>query len=434
MNPVLASALASPRCAAALERWRRVAERGGTLEAFVDSLLRHVNEMAHALDALEGRQTRGQVFRIGIAFVTEDELVVPLPFRATGGASLFFDEFHAMPLRATSLGPLLAGGVGDRIDDMEQHLLRRGVSLSSQVALREGVRSNLRLPWRSLDRRGLLWFSADRPRFFSDLLFEYCASLVPLVERQLRLLDGVPLLRPRTALEDDPGRLARLLGLLQVAENPLPARLRVSAALPAGDDPPGAGRLINLWRLDERRVLLLAIQAPGTGGEYLRRILWLRGLFLQHSATLRSPALVLEAVERELRTARAEGRLDGGGDEGLALCFARLDVDGPLLDWVAVGGPLLWLLAPGRDPRPLVGPADFGRAESRSATALALAGGSQLLLVPPAGPWNAAAVALRLAAVQAQARDAADLGARLAASTAPAPWPGHLQIGLREPR
>lgn len=439
MTPVLADALRDRRCAAAAERWRASMERRETLESFVDALLGHVNEMAHAMAAVQGRAVRGRVFRVGIAYVTADGLVVPLPFRAAGGASLFIDEFHVMPLRSTSLGPLLESGRGDRIDDLAAHLAARGVSLSSQVALREGVRSNLRLPWRSLDRKGLLWFSADAPRFFDDLLFEYCESLVPVVERQLRLLDSVEAmfrrqdgdLARRGQLEGDRERLGRLLGLLQVEENPLPGRLLLHAAFPPPAEAATGGRLLNLWRLDERRALLLALQVDGASGPGLRLALWLRGLFLQQSARLRSPSLVVERVEAELREARENGRLDVGPGERVSLVFGRVDLEPGLADLVAVGEPMLWLLRPQEPPAPLVAGPPLGAADSRQAAVFVLGPEDRLLLVPGLGTDEVARLGPRIESARSAGGGDEGFSRRLAEAGEPA-WPGHLLIGLAD--
>lgn len=440
MSPALVQALAEHRSGAALARWQASMERAGNLDEFVQALLLHVNEMAHAFAAQRGRSVRGRVFRVGIAYVSADGLVVPLSFRGDGGDSLFIDQFHVMPLRATSLGPLLEQGHGDRIDDMAAHLAARGVSLSSQVALREGVRSNVRLPWRSLDRKGFLWLSADAPRFFDDLLFEYCETLVPVMERQLRLLDSVAAMLRRQdgqlaakgALENDHERLGRLLGLLQIEENPLPNRLRVATTYPPESDAAAQGRLHNLWRLDDRRALLLALKVDGASRPGLRLALWLRGLFLQQSSRLRSPSLVVERVEAELAEAREAGRLDIGPGERVSLVFGRLDADLGQLDLVAVGDPLLWRLAPGEPPcAPASGPA-LGRCDERLAQTFELGAADRLLLSPGLADMPGGTLEARLARAWSDADGDEDFGRRLR-DAAGEPWPGHLLIGLLRP-
>jgi hypothetical protein len=329
---------------ASVRRFRERQSAARSLDEYTQALLIHVNEVAAALR--DGEPPRGRVFRVGLAYVSEDRLVVPVPFRRKRPGSLFMDEFHVMPLRATSLGPLLEHGRGDRIDDLEAHLATRGVSLSTQVALREGVRSNVRLPWRSLDRRGFLWFSADVPRFFDDALFQHLESLVPEVELQLRLLDLLePLLpmggRPR-ALEGNRPALERLGRLLDVEDNPLPGRLELDWHPPRED----GVRLVNLWKAGSGAVLLCALECEGEAEAALRLLLTVRGWCLQQASRARHPARVMEGVEEQVRQFRAAGALPLPAvvrSLGLALLHpGTRDGGGGHVDVAGVGESRLW--------------------------------------------------------------------------------------------
>lgn len=370
-----AHAVADGRLTASLRRLHAAQVRAARLGDYVQALLVHVNEAAAALrDPAD--PPRGRVFRVGLAFVTEDGLVVPMPFQRES-PSLFIDEFHVMPLAATSLGPLLESGRGDHIDDLEAHQRRRGVSLSSQAALREGVRSNARLPWHSLDRRGFIWFSADVPRFFDEALFAHLESLVPEVELQLRLLDALepvlPAARP-LPLEGSEEGLARLRRLLEVEENPFPAR--VALAWKPADIEQGRS-LVNFWKLGEGRALLCALEARESGLASLRLLLTLRGWALQQAAQAVNPSRMLEGLEQNLRQARRAGSLDAGP---LSITLAVLHLETGHLDHVSAGAATLSLVD-GEEIRPLAG--DLrppGEAESRASCSVALPAGVRLTL------------------------------------------------------
>ncbi|MFA7331334.1 MAG: hypothetical protein WC326_09715 [Candidatus Delongbacteria bacterium] len=379
------------RLDASRRRFRERQTQVRSLDEYSQALLIHVNEVAVALRPM-GDPPRGRVFRIGLAFVSEDGLVVPVPFQRARPGSLFIDQFHVMPLRATSLGPLLERRRGDRIDDLAAHLEQRGVSLSTQVALREGVRSNVRLPWFSLDRRGILWFSADTPRFFDDRLFAYLESLVPEVELQLRLLDMLEPLLPALGewplpLERSAPGLQRLRQLLDVEENPLPGRVALEWHPPRDE----GARLINLWRVGQDRVLLCALECEGESEAALRLLLTLRGWLLQQAAAARHPARVLEAVELRLREARREGALPQPAVvRSLGLALVHPDPQGGRghADLVCAGEGRLWLEQDGQARRIPADGLPLGEAQGRHATVETLAPGLALLAEQGGRPSN----------------------------------------------
>lgn len=370
------------RVEASIRRFRERQSAAQGLDEYTQALLIHVNEVAAALRG--GEPPRGRVFRIGLAYVSEDRLVVPVPFRRQRPGSLFMDEFHVMPLRATSLGPLLESGQGDRIDDLEAHLAERGTSLSTQVALREGVRSNVRLPWRSLDRRGFLWFSADVPRFFDDDLFRHLETLVPEVELQLRLLDLLePVLpaggRPR-ALEDNRAGLERLGRLLDVEDNPLPGRLELEWHAPRED----GARLVNLWKTGSGGVLLCALECEGEAEAALRLLLTVRGWCLQQASRVRHPARVVEGVEERLDRSRRDGSLPLPAvvrHLGLALLHPGTRAGGGgHLDVVGVGDSRLWWTDGSAWRRLAADPRPLGSGGERHASVEILEPGQRLVL------------------------------------------------------
>lgn len=370
-----------------------------TLDEYTQALLVHVNEVAAALRA-PGSPPRGRVFRVGLAFVSEDGLVIPVPFQRSGPPSLFIDQFHVMPLRATSLGALLDSGRGDRINDLEAHLASRGISLSTQVALREGVRSNVRLPWRSLDRRGFLWFSADTPRFFDDPLFQHLESLVPEVELQLRLLDMLePLLpggaRPRP-LEGSETGLRRLRQLLDVEENPLPGVLELDWRPPLEE---GAS-LINLWRLGREQALLCAMECGGESEAALRLLLTLRGWLLQLATQIRHPARLAEELEQRWTAARQAGTLPQPAIvRSLSLVLLHPDALRPgygHADLVGLGEGRLWLEQGGQSRRIVPDSLPLGAASERQALVERLEPGTRLFLEQGGGPASSAPLRLRL--------------------------------------
>ncbi len=327
---------------ASRRRLQAAALRARNLGDYVLALLTHVNECAQALRSPQ-EQVRGRVVRVGLATVTEDGLVVPVPFRRPA-PSLFMDQFHALPLRSTSLGPLLDSGHGDGIEDLEAHLSARGSSLSTQIALREGIRSNVRLPWHSLDRRGILWFSADVPRFFSPALMEHLESLVPEVELQLRLLDALsPLLpagpaRPRN-LEMHPEAMLRLAELLDERRNPAPDVLELEWA---GGLPEHGCGIAQVWRMAPDQVLLSALEIESREEADLRLLLtmqgWVRQLALRH----RHPGRLLEEVEKKLSQAWRDESLAPSGRLS-SIQLAVLHVDQRYLDHAGAGESRLWL-------------------------------------------------------------------------------------------
>jgi hypothetical protein len=379
---------------ASKRRLQAAALRARNLGDYVLALLTHVNECAQALRSPQ-EQPRGRVVRVGLATVTEEGLVVPVPFRRAA-PSLFLDQFHALPLRSTSLGPLLESGRGDGIEDLEAHLAARGSSLSTQIALREGLRSNVRLPWHSLDRRGILWFSADVPRFFSPALMEHLDSLVPEVELQLRLLDALsPLLpagpaRPRS-LELHPEALLRLTELLDERVNPAPEALDLEWA----EQPLHRGcGIAQVWRMAADQVLLAALEIESREEADLRLLLtvqgWVRQLALRH----RHPGRLLEEVEKRLSQAwREESLAPSGRLSSLQLVVLHLRQGH--LDHAGAGEKRLWIEDGGGHQALPTHPKAPGAGGDRLADSRSLPTGARLLLcrgpaAHPAKGWNLA--------------------------------------------
>lgn len=379
---------------ASRRRLQAAALRARNLGDYVLALLTYVNERAQALRSPQ-EQARGRVVRVGLATVTEEGLVVPVPFRRSA-PSLFLDQFHALPLKSTSLGPLLESGRGDGIEDMEAHLAARGSSLSTQIALREGIRSNVRLPWHSLDRQGFLWFSADVPRFFSPALMEVLESLVPEVELQLRLMDALsPLLpagpaRPRN-LELHPEALMRLTELLDERVNPAPHVLDMEWAelLPQR----GCG-IAQVWRMAPDQVLLSSIEIESREEADLRHLLTVQGWVRQLAARHRHPGRLLEEVEKRLSQAwREESLAPSGRLSSLQLVVLHLNQGH--LDHAGAGENRMWIEDGGGHQALPSNPRALGAGGDRLADSRPLPKGARLLLCRGAGAhpttgWNLA--------------------------------------------
>lgn len=380
--------------AASRERFQRAQAAASSLSAFVDALLLHVNEVAHLIR--DERADNGHIFRIGLSFLTDDDLVVPVPFRKQDG-QLFIDQFHVMPLNRTTLGNLLESGVGDTIPDMEAHLHERGQSLSTQVALREGVRSNARFPWFSLDRKGFLYYSATVPRFFGEELMAFLGDLVPQVELQLRLFDSMRALGQvlrgqagKPLLEKNPVGLDRLVRLLDVAENPDPARITVDSH-PAR---PGQASLVNLWRRDEHRLFLLAMLMDDDRAEALNLLLLLRGLFMQQAARRINPSRILEEVELAFQRGKADGWIALQPENLSGLAIACIHLDQGYMDFIQIGRSQLRL---GSSNQPLeTTEGNLLVSQPRSARICSLGAGSSLLVEQPGLNGSAPAERLRL--------------------------------------
>jgi len=373
---------------ASRRRLQAAALRARSLGDYVLALMTHVNECAEAMRPV-GEVARGRVVRVGLATVSEDGLVLPVPFRRTA-PSLFIDQFHALPLRSTTLGPLLESGHGDGIEDLEAHLALRGHSLSTQIALREGLRSNVRLPWHSLDRRGFLWFSADVPRFFSPALFAHLEELVPEVELQLRLLDALsPLLPVGPArpcnLELHAEALARLADLLDEHHNPMPEHLDLQWEEGTASQ---VCALAQVWRMGPDQVLLATLEIDSRHEADLRLMLTLQGWVRQLALRHRHPGRLLEEVEKRLSTAWREESLPPTGRLS-SIHLAVLHVGQRHMDHVGAGEGRLWLEQGGETRALPVHPRPAGAGGERLADSCPLPPGARLLVCrgakPPAG-------------------------------------------------
>ncbi len=320
---------------ASRERFDRSQAAAVDLGDFVQALLLHVNEVARVLQG--ERPDGGHVFRIGISYLSTDGLVLPVRFRRSS-PSLFVDQFHAMPLDKTSLGELFLGGHGDTIPDMAEHLARRGQSLSSQVALREGVRSNARIPWFSLDRKGVLYFSANVPRFFGTELLEELHAITQRVELHLRLSDAFDLARQfkdsgQASIESSLTGMNQLARLLDVHDNPAPGRL-VLDHLPALG---AAARLINLWPRQGDKVFLMAIEMQDQQLDSINHLLLLRGLVLQQAAGHANPSTIMDRLLAAYAGGQSEGWIAEMKDAIKGLALGLIHLDHGHMDFVQTG-------------------------------------------------------------------------------------------------
>ncbi len=287
------------------EKWQANQKKIENVPQYVDALIEHINEVASIIAAKNGTNEKGKIFRIGITHLVDDKLV-PLPLvKSKELDKVFIDEFLIMPLEATTLGKLLETGKGDSINDMEKHLAERKKSISSQIALKWGVLSNMRMPYNTLKNRGIIFFSADITNFFNEELFDYIESLIPEIEAYLNIANDFDALM--TAQEElvkkegDTLHSEKLLQGLQLVlekeKNPFEDRIKYEqTVLFSGNKV--SGNLIDLWKINENKLAILLLESNVSIVDSARMSLYLRGMFLKETRDQKPVAEVVKSLEK----------------------------------------------------------------------------------------------------------------------------------------
>ncbi len=290
---------------ASKENWQTKQKKIETVSEYVNALIDHLNEVAQIIAAKNGEKLKGKIFRIGITHLVKNKLV-PLPLvRAKELEKVFLDEFLVMPVEATSLGKLLETGKGDTIPDMEEHLAKRVKSISSQIALKWGVKSNMRMPYKTLKNSGIIFFSANVTHFFNEELFDYIESLIPDIEAYLNIAnDFDKLVEMQEAMVNKEGDslhskklLHRLQIILEKEQNPFPGKINYEQkVILKGNEV--SGNLINLWKIDENKAAILLLESDVNIVSSARMSLYLRGMFLKETQRTTKVVEIVKALEK----------------------------------------------------------------------------------------------------------------------------------------
>ncbi|GEM_PF-7130401 len=297
--------LSDKKLIASKEKWQTKQKKVETVSEYVNALINHLNEVASIIAAKKGEKLKGKIFRIGITHLVDNKLV-PLPLvRAKELEKVFLDEFLVMPVEATSLGKLLETRKGDTIRDMEAHLAKRVKSISSQIALKWGVKSNMRMPYKTLKNSGIIFFSADVTNFFNEELFDYIESLIPDIEAYLNIANDfdklVEMQEELVNKEGDSLHSKKLLHHLQIIlekeQNPFPEKLNYEQkVILKGNEV--SGNLINLWKIDENRAAILLLESDVNIVDSARMSLYLRGMFLKETQKTQKVVEIVKALEK----------------------------------------------------------------------------------------------------------------------------------------
>ncbi len=288
----------------AKEKWQNNQKRIGSVPEYVDELITHLNEVASVIATKNGISLKGKIFRIGITHLVDDKLV-PLPLvKSEQLDKVFIDEFLIMPLEVTTLGKLLETGKGDSISDMEKHLADRKKSISSQIALKWGVYSNMRMPYKTLKNSGIIFFSSDVTDFFNEELFDYIESLIPEIEAYLNIandFDSLMTMQEQLVKKEGDSLhseklLQRMQLVLEKEKNPFEDKIKyVQKVLTVGDKV--SGNLIDLWKVNENKLALLLLESNVNIVDSARMSLYLRGMFLKETGEQKPVAEVVKALE-----------------------------------------------------------------------------------------------------------------------------------------
>ncbi len=290
------------------ERWQKVQKKFTSVQEYVDNLIEHINRMAELYAKKRGEKLNGRVFRIGITHLTPKGYLVPLPVKDKKSVQekMFLHEFMIIPISETTLEPLLESGKGDSIPDMEAHLKKRGgKSVSSQIALQYGVKSNVRMPYHTIRNKGIIFFSADVPHFFHKELLEYIQSIVPDIEAFFNINNDFEVLvkaqEEFASREGDTLHNKKLMHqakmILAPTHYPFTDRIKVEQTF-FTQERLVSGNLSNLWKLDNHRLATLLIEAETYQVEAARMSLYLRGMFLKEATPEKRPSEVVRALEK----------------------------------------------------------------------------------------------------------------------------------------
>jgi len=326
------------------ETWHVNQKKAESVRDYVDSLIQHLNEVALIINNRNEVEHNGRIFRIGITRIVDNK-IVPLPLvKSKELDKVFIDEFLIMPVEATSLGKILETGKGDTIKDMEEHLGERRISISSQIALKWGVKSNMRMPYHTIKNSGIIFFSADVTYFFNDELFEYIESLIPEVESYLNIAnDFDALMKVQEELVNKEGdtlhsnKLFQGLQLaLEKAVNPFSERIKYEQKIfMAGEKV--SGNLIDLWKVNENKLAILLLESDVNIVDSAKMSIYLRGMFLKETRERKNVADVVKALERYYWEYLDSEPVLTSTNEMVSIFFGELDLEKQELTYANVG-------------------------------------------------------------------------------------------------
>lgn len=164
--------------------------------------------------------------RMSIALLEDGGRRVRTRWVKTTGSLTHLSDHYEAPLAGSSLEEVLRTGLPRVIDDLEVYCREHPESVSTRLALAEGIRSNLACPLVENSRRiGFIFFSSGKPHTFSslnpDLFMDIAEELSLIVERgHLREFfdENVSRVRTlRTVLHDLRGPLSVIHGLIEIS-------------------------------------------------------------------------------------------------------------------------------------------------------------------------------------------------------------------------
>jgi serine phosphatase RsbU (regulator of sigma subunit) len=286
-------------------------------EELVDKFLDIMNEALETSNKAYGvSEGAGRIIRISVTTINENGVLAPIKVVRKKALSekMYLDTFFLLPLDRTSLGPLLDSMKGDCINDMEEHLRLAyadgRVSLSSQICLREGIKSNMRFPYRTHKNKGFIFFSGDQKGVFNNLLLEFAQDLIKVFETSLEVcndLDALILyqeqaIKDKGAVTESLELLSYIQKKLEPDENPFPDSDCIEIfyrCFPWEGHP--SGDLLNVWQLNEGKYAVLVSDVTGHGKEAASITIFLRGLFLKETEEDPSPPVVMDRIHRQLK-------------------------------------------------------------------------------------------------------------------------------------
>jgi hypothetical protein len=316
-----------------------------TVGSFVELTLDHLNHVADQICQISGKSRRGSIFRIGITYLTPENILVPLPFQSIiQTQKLFIDEYLHMPLEKTTLGPLIASGKSDTIADLPAHFAQRPRSLASQIAIRNGVRSNMRCPYQTLKSQGILFVSANVPHFFDGPIFDYIVDLVPDIEAFLTTADEMATcldlqqrsVEEKGVIEKNEFLLQRFKWELMPDQLPF-EELMHSRLVHFKAAPSLSPNLINTWRLGEKKLAILSIHARSCDLSDVNLVLFLRGMFLKHMTANQSVSEVVFFLFNQYWSFLTANHADFPSQTELSLFFGLLDLQNRSLSFINTG-------------------------------------------------------------------------------------------------
>lgn len=106
--------------------------------------------------------------RIGLSFLSPDGETLTAAYHKSEYANILLDKSYSAGLSSSSLSQLIENNTIRIIDDLETYFENHPRSVSTQLLIEEGVRSNLTLPLRVEDRPvGFLFFSAKKKKVYN---------------------------------------------------------------------------------------------------------------------------------------------------------------------------------------------------------------------------------------------------------------------------